>query len=259
MISSCSSAREVAEVVAVAGHADDQVAVLLGVGLGLAQRLGVDHVELDVVAVHLEVAADQVRQLVDARPRRPAATGVNFMFSSVPPVLTWSILRGRLEARRSGRGGRRPARARCPRTAAGRRGGRRAWRRSPSRSRRGRWSAASRRGSAPPVRVGPAVDRVEEGVEDAAHEVVGAVVVVAVLRRPVDAAAGAGAPRPAKSRVERARPGRPGRGACSSKTTLLDRGEAVGDAADARRTGCRCCCSGRRRRCSRGPCGCSRR
>ena len=35
--------RQVAEIVAVAGHADDEVAVLLRCGLGLAERVGADH------------------------------------------------------------------------------------------------------------------------------------------------------------------------------------------------------------------------
>ena len=71
---------EVAEVVAVAGHAHDQVAVLLGVGLGGAQRGGIDHVELDVVPVQLEIRADQVDQLGQALS--DASTwGVNFWLS----------------------------------------------------------------------------------------------------------------------------------------------------------------------------------
>jgi len=51
--------RQVAEVVGVAGDPDDEAAVSLGVDLGLAQRLGGDDVELDVVAVGLEV--DELR------------------------------------------------------------------------------------------------------------------------------------------------------------------------------------------------------
>lgn len=57
---------EVAEVVAVAGDTDDEVAVLLRVGLGFAQCLGADDVELDVVAVEPEVGSHQARQVVDA-------------------------------------------------------------------------------------------------------------------------------------------------------------------------------------------------
>jgi hypothetical protein len=47
--------RQVAEVVAVPGHAHDEVAVLLGVRLRRAQRVGRDDVELHVVAVEREV------------------------------------------------------------------------------------------------------------------------------------------------------------------------------------------------------------
>src|ERR1035437_1162469 len=48
---------EVAEIVAVAGYPHDQIPMLLGMRLRLAQRLRRDHVELDVMAVELEVRA----------------------------------------------------------------------------------------------------------------------------------------------------------------------------------------------------------
>ena len=66
MISFLQRRRQVAEVVAVAGHAHDQVAVLLRLRLRLTQCLGRHHVELNVVPVQLEVRPDQVRQVVDA-------------------------------------------------------------------------------------------------------------------------------------------------------------------------------------------------
>lgn len=50
---------QVTEVIAVAGHPDNQIPVLLGVCLCGPQGLGPHHVELDVVAVQLEVGADQ--------------------------------------------------------------------------------------------------------------------------------------------------------------------------------------------------------
>ena len=78
---------QITEVVAVAGHAHDQIAIRIGFGLGFPQRLGADHIELHVVAFQAKVAAHQVRQFVDAVFIRQQA-GVNFMFSSVPPVLT---------------------------------------------------------------------------------------------------------------------------------------------------------------------------
>jgi hypothetical protein len=134
-------AAEVDEVVAVARDPHEQVAVVLGVRLRVAQHRVVDHVELDVVAVQPEVAADQVQQLLEAgvasqhlrqealveeRAARCAA-GPSCRASGTPP---W------------GRGGRRRATARCRPRWAGRRGGRRPRRRACCRSRRGRWSTA---------------------------------------------------------------------------------------------------------------------
>ena len=57
---------EVAEVVAVAGDADDQVTVLFGMGLRLAQRLRIDDIELDMMAVELEVGADELNEHIEA-------------------------------------------------------------------------------------------------------------------------------------------------------------------------------------------------
>ena len=58
--------RAIQEIFAVAGHPDDQVAVLLGVLLSIALGVGGDHVELDVVPRHLEVGPDQMAEVVDA-------------------------------------------------------------------------------------------------------------------------------------------------------------------------------------------------
>ena len=85
-------AGQIAEVIAVAGHADDQVAVRSGFGLGLAQRFGPDHVELDVMAVQLEVARGPGAPAWSMPFSSANSAGVNFMFSNVPPVLRWSIL-----------------------------------------------------------------------------------------------------------------------------------------------------------------------
>ena len=56
---------EVAEVIAVAGDAHDQVAVFLGAGLGLAQGFGVHDIELDVVSVQAEIGADELAEFVE--------------------------------------------------------------------------------------------------------------------------------------------------------------------------------------------------
>ena len=45
---------QVAEMIAVTCNADDEVFVFLRIGLGSQQRLAVDDVELDMVAVHVE-------------------------------------------------------------------------------------------------------------------------------------------------------------------------------------------------------------
>ena len=57
--------REVAEVIAVAGHAHDQIPVLFRAGLSLAQRVRPHDVELEVVAVQFEVGPHQVRPMID--------------------------------------------------------------------------------------------------------------------------------------------------------------------------------------------------
>ncbi|MEM2126551.1 MAG: hypothetical protein QXQ53_09170 [Candidatus Methanosuratincola sp.] len=51
------------EIIAVAGHPDYKVAVFLRVLLGIAQGIGRDHVELDVMSHQLEVSPDQVLEL----------------------------------------------------------------------------------------------------------------------------------------------------------------------------------------------------
>ena len=57
---------EIAEIVAVAGHAHDEVPILLRVLLRSAQRGSAHNIELDVVAVQLEIGADQLNELVQA-------------------------------------------------------------------------------------------------------------------------------------------------------------------------------------------------
>ncbi len=52
------------EVIAVTGHPDQQVAVFVGVFLGGAQGLGIDDIELDVMAAEGEIGADKAAQLV---------------------------------------------------------------------------------------------------------------------------------------------------------------------------------------------------
>ena len=52
---------QIAEIIAVSRHAHDQIPVLLRIFLGRTQGVPVHHVELDVMAVHIEVGADQIR------------------------------------------------------------------------------------------------------------------------------------------------------------------------------------------------------
>lgn len=56
---------EIYEVVAVAGDADQEAAVFVGIRLRVAQRIFVDDVELDVVSAELEVGADEVLDALD--------------------------------------------------------------------------------------------------------------------------------------------------------------------------------------------------
>ena len=76
---------QITEVVAIAGHAHDEVAVLLRVGLGRPQRGCVDHVELDVVAVEPEVVRISCTSLSRSSSFL-SRWGVSFWLSSVPPV-----------------------------------------------------------------------------------------------------------------------------------------------------------------------------
>jgi hypothetical protein len=55
---------QVAEIVAVTGHAHDQAAVLFRVFLRGPQRFGIDHVELDMMPVQVEIAAHQVDKVI---------------------------------------------------------------------------------------------------------------------------------------------------------------------------------------------------
>ena len=54
------SLAEVAEVVAVAGDAHDEIAVLLRMSLCFAERCGVHHVELNMMAPQLKIRSDEV-------------------------------------------------------------------------------------------------------------------------------------------------------------------------------------------------------
>ena len=53
----------IVEVVGVAGDANEEVAVFIGVLLGIEERGRVDDIELDVVAAELEVGADEMTEL----------------------------------------------------------------------------------------------------------------------------------------------------------------------------------------------------
>ena len=55
---------KITEVIAVAGHAHNQVAVLLRVLPGGPQGVGINHVELDMMTIQLEVGAYQLGQFV---------------------------------------------------------------------------------------------------------------------------------------------------------------------------------------------------
>jgi len=58
--------RAIQEIIAVSGHAHDQVAVFLRVDLGFAKGVGRDDVELDVVGVHLEIGPDEMAEVAEA-------------------------------------------------------------------------------------------------------------------------------------------------------------------------------------------------
>ena len=57
---------QISEVIAVSGYADDKVLVLLRILLSVQKKLAVHNVELYVMAVHVEVGADVVSQVVEA-------------------------------------------------------------------------------------------------------------------------------------------------------------------------------------------------
>ena len=79
--------RQVAEVVAVASHADNEIAVLIGGGQGFAQRRRRDDVELEVVPAEPEVRADELRELLDAvLPLKRVKLAVSSVPSSVNGV-----------------------------------------------------------------------------------------------------------------------------------------------------------------------------
>ena len=54
---------QIAEMIAVSGDPDDQICMLLRVQLRIDQCLSVDHIELNVVPVHIEICPDQIGHL----------------------------------------------------------------------------------------------------------------------------------------------------------------------------------------------------
>ena len=56
---------QVDEVIAVTGNPHQQVAILIGYLLGPAQGGGVHHIELDVMAVQVEIGSDKMSHAVD--------------------------------------------------------------------------------------------------------------------------------------------------------------------------------------------------
>ena len=61
---------QIVEIVAVACHTYNQVLVFLRIFLGIAQGIGRNHIELNVVSVLAEIGPDQLGDLPDA-PARP--------------------------------------------------------------------------------------------------------------------------------------------------------------------------------------------
>ena len=57
---------QVIEIVAVSGHPHNQVLVFFRMFLGIPQGIGRDHIELDMVSIHPEIAADQLGHLSNA-------------------------------------------------------------------------------------------------------------------------------------------------------------------------------------------------
>ena len=48
------------------GHPDHEVAVVLGVFLGIPEDVGVQHVELDVIAIIVKIGLDKIQYVVPA-------------------------------------------------------------------------------------------------------------------------------------------------------------------------------------------------
>ena len=55
---------QVAEIVTVSSHTDDETAILLRVLLGSAQSGGIHHIELNVMPIELEVRPHQLDQFI---------------------------------------------------------------------------------------------------------------------------------------------------------------------------------------------------
>ena len=57
---------QINEIVAVSRNAHQQISILIRGLLGLAERVGIDYVELNMVAVELEIGADEAGEVIDA-------------------------------------------------------------------------------------------------------------------------------------------------------------------------------------------------
>ena len=66
MISFCTPYVQPGEERTETGHPDHEVAVILGVLLGIPEDLGVQHVELDVIAVVVKIGLDKIQYVVPA-------------------------------------------------------------------------------------------------------------------------------------------------------------------------------------------------
>ena len=61
---------QIHEIIAVAGHSHDQIAIEFRVQFGVSQSFGFHHIKLDMMPIHAEVTAHQIGDLVDAVVRR---------------------------------------------------------------------------------------------------------------------------------------------------------------------------------------------
>ena len=56
---------EVHKIITVSGNSDDQVTMLLRLGLGFFQGLSIDNIKLNVMAVHYEISPYKMHKLVN--------------------------------------------------------------------------------------------------------------------------------------------------------------------------------------------------